>query len=47
MIVRVQLSTMFGCIVFLGCGDVGGVVGEWVEGLDQGLEGWGGDLCEL
>ena len=25
--------------VCLGCGGVGG---EWVGGLDQGLEGWGG-----
>ena len=25
-----------------GCGDVGGVGGEWVGSLDQGLEGWGG-----
>ena len=26
----------------LGCGcGVGGVGGEWVGGLDQGLEGWG------
>ena len=27
------------CLCF-GCGGVGG--GEWVEGLDQGLEEWGG-----
>ena len=26
------------CLCF-GCGGVGG---EWVGGLDQGLEGWGG-----
>ena len=26
----------------LGCGDVGGVGGEWVGGLDQGLVGWTG-----
>ena len=26
----------------LSCGSVGGVGGEWVGGLDQGLEGWGG-----
>ena len=26
----------------LGCSGVGGVCGEWVGGLDQGLEGWGG-----
>ena len=26
----------------LGCGGVGGADGELVEGLDQGLEGWGG-----
>ena len=24
-----------------GCGDAGGVGGEWVGGLDQGLGGWG------
>ena len=24
----------------LGCGGVGCVGGEWVGGLDQGLEGW-------
>ena len=33
------------CLYF-GCGGVGvggvGVDGEWVEGLDQGLEGWSG-----
>ena len=29
------------CLCF-GCGGVGGVGGEWVGGLDQGLEGWGG-----
>ena len=29
------------CLSF-GCGDVGGVGGEWVAGLDQGLEVWGG-----
>ena len=30
--------------VFLcfGCSGVGGVGGEWVGGLDQGLEWWGG-----
>ena len=27
------------CLCF-GCGGVGGVGGEWVWGLDQGLEGW-------
>ena len=26
----------------LDCGGVGGVGGEWLGGLDQGLEGWGG-----
>ena len=26
----------------LRCGGVGGVGGEWVGGLDQGLEAWGG-----
>ena len=25
-----------------GCGGVGSVGGEWVGGLDQGREGWGG-----
>ena len=29
------------CLCF-GCGRVGGVGGEWLGGLDQGLEGWGG-----
>ena len=29
------------CLYF-GCVGVGGVGGEWVGGLDQGLEGWGG-----
>ena len=29
------------CLCF-GCGGVGGVGGEWVWGLDQGLDGWGG-----
>ena len=24
------------------CFDSGGVGGEWVGGMDQGLEGWGG-----
>ena len=28
-----------GCLC-LGCGGVGGVGVEWVERLDQGLEGW-------
>ena len=27
------------CLCF-GCGGVGGVGGQWVGGLDQGLEGW-------
>ena len=29
------------CLCF-GCGSVGGVGGEWVGGLDQGREWWGG-----
>ena len=29
------------CLCF-GCGGVGGVGWEWVEGLDQNLERWGG-----
>ena len=29
------------CLCF-GCGDVGGVGGEWVRCLDQGRERWGG-----
>ena len=29
------------CLCF-GCGDVGGVGGEWIVYLDQGLEGWDG-----
>ena len=33
--------------VCFGCGCVGGVGGEWVGGLDQGRERWGGlCLCE-
>ena len=28
--------------VCLGCGSVSGVGGEWVGGLNQGLEGWCG-----
>ena len=31
------------CLCF-GCGGVGGVGGEWVGGLDQGRERWGGDM---
>ena len=31
--------------LYLGCGSVGGVGGEWVVGLEQGLEWWGGVLC--
>ena len=27
------------CLCF-GCGDIGGVGGEWVGGLYQGLVGW-------
>ena len=29
------------CLCF-GCGGVGGVGGEWVWGLDQGRDWWGG-----
>ena len=29
------------CLCF-GCGGVGGVGAEWVVGLDQGQERWGG-----
>ena len=33
-------------VCVFGCGGVGGVGGEWVGGLDQGLEGWGvGRVC--
>ena len=28
--------------LFLGCDGVDGVGGEWIGGLDQGMEGWGG-----
>ena len=28
-----------------GCGGVGCVSGEWVGGLDPGLEGWVGVMC--
>ena len=31
-----------GRVSVFGCGGVDGVAGEWVGGLDQGLEGWGG-----
>ena len=31
-----------GRVSVFGCGGVGGVGGEYVGGLDQGLEGWGG-----
>ena len=33
------------CLCF-GCGGVCGVGGEWVGGLDQGLEGWDGVMSE-
>ena len=32
------------CLCF-GCGGVDGVGGEWVGGLDQGREQWGGVIC--
>ena len=28
--------------LYVGCGGAGGVGGDWVGGLDQGLEGWCG-----
>ena len=28
--------------MYFGCGGLGGVGGEWVGGLGQGLGGWGG-----
>ena len=28
--------------MWFGCGGVGGVCGEWLGGLDQGLEMWAG-----
>ena len=31
-----------GYVPVFGCGGVGGVGGEWVCGLGQGLGGWGG-----
>ena len=31
-----------GVCLYLGFGDVGGVCGEWLLGLDQGLDAWGG-----
>ena len=34
------------CLCF-GCGGVRGVCGEWVDGLDQGRERWGGVMCEV
>ena len=33
---------VLGVCLCLGFGSVGGVGGEWVGGLDQGLKGWGG-----
>ena len=35
---------MGGCVWI---GGVGGVGGEWVEGLDQGLEEWGGGMSVM
>ena len=34
------------CLCF-GCGNVVGVGGEWVDGLDQGRERWGGVMSVL
>ena len=34
-------GVLYMCLCF-GCGGVGGVGGEWVGGLDQGRERWGG-----
>ena len=34
------------CLWF-GCGGVGGVGGEWVGGLDQGMKEWGGVMSVL
>ena len=37
-----------GHVSVIGCGSVGGVGGEWVGDVDQGLEGWVVlCLCEL
>ena len=38
----VRTGGVLGVCLCLGCGGVGG---EWVGGLDQGLEGWGGLVC--
>ena len=34
------------CLCF-GCGGVGGVGGEWVGGLDKGLQRWGSGMSVL
>ena len=34
-------GVLYVCLCF-GCGGMGGVGGEWVGGLDQGRERWGG-----
>ena len=31
-------GVLYVCLCF-GCGGVGGICGEWIGGLDQGLEG--------
>ena len=38
----VETGGVLNVCLCLGCVGVCGVGGEWVGGLDQGLEGWGG-----
>ena len=38
----VRTGEMLGVCLYSGCGGVGGVGGELVGGLDQGMLGWGG-----
>ena len=44
----VRTGVVMGVCLCLGCSGVSSVSGEWVGGLDQDLEGWGGlCLCEM
>ena len=37
---QVGTGGMLHVCLCLGCGGMSGVGGEWIAGLDQGLEGW-------
>ena len=39
---HVRTEGVLDVCLYLGCGRVGDVGGEWVRDLDQGLERWGG-----